>query len=34
MIDEFAQLSFDFLRVVNRVSLGRGVHTSGAFLEA
>jgi hypothetical protein len=34
MIDELTHLSFDFLRVVNGVILGRGFHTSGAFLEA
>src|ERR1017187_6068818 len=34
MLDELTHLSFDFLRVMNRVILGRRFHISGAFLEA
>jgi hypothetical protein len=34
MIDELAHLSFEFLRVVNRVIPGKGFHTNDAFLEA
>src|ERR1017187_9605559 len=34
MINELTHLSFDFLRVANGIIFRRGVHISGAFLEA
>src|ERR1039457_6084486 len=34
MIDELTHLGFDLLRVANGIIFQRGVHTSGAFLEA